>query len=189
MFPSINFGKNIYDTLRLFLLRIVYMLVPALVFFIVWTTMGASSVDMLAELKVHSFLVTIVLGFLAVLISYILFEVLLFFAKARLAYFNSLSEALKIHKVLGDIKSIGVVNIIKWLVFMAILVVVVSYVSSLVMLIPYVGFIIYLGIVIPILESIGNYSLGLLYSNIAEKENSLDEFQKELDYLKYRELN
>lgn len=189
MFPSINFGKNIHDTLRLFLLRIVYMLVPALVFFIVWTTMGASSVDMLAELKVHSFLVTIVLGFLAVLISYILFEVLLFFAKARLAYFNSLSEALKIHKVLGDIKSIGVVNIIKWLVFMAILVVVVSYVSSLVMLIPYVGFIIYLGIVIPILESIGNYSLGLLYSNIAEKENSLDEFQKELDYLKYRELN
>lgn len=189
MFPSINFGKNIYDTLRLFLLRIVYMLVPALVFFIVWITMGASSVDMLAELKVHSFLVTIVLGFLAVLISYILFEVLLFFAKARLAYFNSLSEALKIHKVLGDIKSIGVVNIIKWLVFMAILVVVVSYVSSLVMLIPYVGFIIYLGIVIPILESIGNYSLGLLYSNIAEKENPLDEFQKELDYLKYRELN
>ena len=106
-----------------------------------------------------------------------------------MAYFNSLSEALKIHKVVGDIKSIGVVNIIKWLVFMAILMVVVSYVSSLVMLIPYVGFIIYLGIVIPILESIGNYSLGLLYSNIADKENSLDKFQKELDYLKYHELD
>ncbi|WP_405305197.1 DUF4013 domain-containing protein, partial [Methanobrevibacter sp.] len=189
MFPSINFGKNIYDTIRLFLLRAVYMIVPVAVFFIVWSTMGASSVDMLAELRVHSFLLTIVLGFLAVLISYIIFEVLLFFAKARLAYFNSLSEALKIHKVIGDIKSIGVVNIIKWLVFMAILMVVVSYVSSLVMLIPYVGFIIYLGIVIPILESIGNYSLGLLYSNIAEKENPFDEFQKELDYIKYRELN
>lgn len=189
MFPSINFGKNIYDTIRLFLLRVVYMIVPVAVFFIVWSTMGASSVDMLAELKVHSFLLTIVLGFLAVLISYIIFEVLLFFAKARLAYFNSLSEALKIHKVIGDIKSIGVVNIIKWLVFMAILMVVVSYVSSLVMLIPYVGFIIYLGIVIPILESIGNYSLGLLYSNIADKESSLDKFEKELDYLKYRELN
>lgn len=189
MFPSINFGKNIYDTIRLFLLRVVYMIVPVAVFFIVWSTMGASSVDMLAELKVHSFLLTIVLGFLAVLISYIIFEVLLFFAKARLAYFNSLSEALKIHKVIGDIKSIGVVNIIKWLVFMAILMVVVSYVSSLVMLIPYVGFIIYLGIVIPILESIGNYSLGLLYSNIADNESSLDKFEKELDYLKYRELN
>nr|WP_292820905.1 DUF4013 domain-containing protein [Methanobrevibacter sp.] len=189
MFPSINFGKNIYDTIRLFLLRVVYMIVPVAVFFIVWSTMGASSVDMLAELKVQSFLLTIVLGFLAVLISYILFEVLLFFAKARLAYFNSLSEALKIHKVIGDIKSIGVVNIIKWLVFMAILMVVVSYVSSLVMLIPYVGFIIYLGIVIPILESIGNYSLGLLYSNIADKESGLDKFEKELDYLKYRELN
>ena len=49
-----------------------------------------------------------------------------------------------------------------------------SYISSWVMLIPYVGFLIYLGIVIPILESIANYSLGLLYSNIADNENSLD---------------
>ena len=63
--------------------------------------------------------------------------------------------------------------------------IVVSYVSSLVMLIPYVGFLIYIGIVIPILESIGNYSLGLLYSNIAEKEDNLDKFEKEIQLFKY----
>ena len=189
MFPSISFGKNIYDTLRLFLLRVVYMIVPAFVFFIVWSALGVSSTDMLAELRVHSFLLAMILGFIIVLISYILFEILLFFAKARLAYFNSLSEALKINKVVMDIRNIGIVNIIKWLIIMAILMIVISYISSLVMLIPYVGFIIYLGIIIPILESIGNYSLGLLYSNIAGKENSLDKFEKELDYLKYHELD
>ena len=189
MFPSLNFGKNIYDTLRLFSLRIAYMIVPALVFFIVWSTMGVSSIDMLVDLKVHGFLLMIILGFIIVLVTYMLFEILLFFAKARLAYFNSLSEALKINKVFSDIRNIGVVNIIKWLATMVVLMIVISFVSSWVMAIPYVGFIIYLGIVIPILESIGNYSLGLLYSNIAKKENALDEFQKELDYLKYRELN
>lgn len=189
MFPSMSFGKNIYNTLRLFLLRIVYMIVPAVVFFIVWSTIGVSSIGMLTDFKVHGFLLFIIIGLLIVLITYILFEILLFFAKARLAYLDSLSEALKVHEVIRDIKNIGVVNIIKWLIAMAILMVVISFVSSAVMAIPYVGFIVYLGIVIPILESIGNYSLGLLYSNIAEKENELDRFERELDYIKYKRIN
>lgn len=189
MFPSLSFGKNIYNSVRLLLLRIVYMIVPALVFFIVWSTLGVSSIGMLADFKVHGFLLFVIIGLLIVLITYILFEVLLFFAKARLAYLDSLSEALKVHEVVRDIRNIGVVNIIKWLIAMAILMVVISFVSSAVMAIPYVGFIVYLGIVIPILESIGNYSLGLLYSNIAEKENDLDRFERELDYIKYKRIN
>lgn len=189
MFPSISFAKDIYNTLRLFVLRIVYMIVPAAVFFIVWSTLGVSSIDMLVDFKVHGFLLFIIIGLLIVLITYILFEILLFFAKARLAYLDSLSEALKVHEVIRDIKNIGVVNIIKWLIAMAILMIVISFVSSWVMAIPYVGFIVYLGFVIPILESIGNYSLGLLYSNIAEKENELDRFERELDYIKYKRIN
>ena len=179
MFPSINFGKNIYDSVRLWILRIAYMIVPAVVFFIVLHTMGVSSIDMLADIKnIPGFLLTVGLMFIIVLFTYLLFEFLLFFAKARLAYLNSLSEALKIHKVVIDIKNIGIINIIKWIIVMAILMVVVSYISSWVMLIPYVGFLIYLGIVIPILESIGNYSLGLLYSNIADNQNNLVKFER-----------
>lgn len=178
MFPTINFGKNIYDSLRLWILRIAYMIVPAVVFFIVLRTMGVSSISMLSEIKILSFLLSVGLIFIIILVTYLVFEFLLFFAKARLAYFNSLSEALKIHKVVIDIKNIGIINIIKWIIVMAVLMVVVSYVSSWVMLIPYVGFLIYLGIVIPILESIGNYSLGLLYSNIARNENNLVKFER-----------
>ena len=185
MFPSINFGKNIYDTVRLLVLRVAYMIVPAAAFFIVLSTAGVSSIEMLSELKVHIFLLTMGLSLLAVLIVYILFEILLFFAKARLAYFNSLSEALKVNKVFEDIRRIGVFNIIKWLILMAVLMIVVSFVSSWVMAIPYVGFIIYLGIVIPILESIGNYSLGLLYSNIAQNEDELDKIEREIQEFKY----
>ena len=177
LFPSINFGMNIYDSVRLWILRIAYMIVPAVVFFIVLSTMGASSMDMLREINIPGFLLAVGLIFIIVIVTYLAFEFLLFFAKARLAYLNSLSEALKIHKVVIDIKNIGILNIIKWLIVMAVLIVVVSYVSSWLMMIPYVGFLIYLGILIPILESISNYSLGLLYSNIADKENNIIKFE------------
>ena len=180
--PSLNFKKNIYDTLRLIVLRIAYMIVPALVFFIVLSTLGMLSIDMISNLRVLTFVLTAGLIFFIVLITYIIFEVLLFFAKARLAYLNSLTEALKIHKVVGDI---GIGNIILWLIFMAILLIVASYLSSLVMLIPYVGFLIYMVIVIPTLESIGNYSLGLLYSNIVDNDPNLDKFEREIELMKY----
>lgn len=184
MFPSISFAKNIYNSIRLFALRIVYMIVPALVFLIALSTLGTSSIGMLRELDVLGFLFTMGFALIIVLITYILFEILLFFAKARLAYLDSLTEALKMNKVVGDIRNIGVMNIVKWLILMVVLMVVISFVSSWVMAIPYVGFFIYIGIIIPIMESIGNYSLGLLYSNIADN-NDLDRFENELQSLKY----
>ena len=185
MFPSIKFGRNIYDSVRVLVLRMAYMVVPTLVFAIVLFTAGASSVDMLYELNIPSFLLTVGLILIVVLFTYILFEILLFFAKARLAYLDSLSEALKIHKVVIDIKNIGIVNIIKWLIVMVILMVAVSFISSWIITIPYVGFLVYLGFIIPVLESIGNYSLGLLYSNIAENGNALDKFEREITLFKY----
>lgn len=186
LFPSLSFVKNIYNTIRLLVLRIVYMIVPAVVFFIAWLTLGASGIDMLKNLNIHGFLLNVVLIFLVVLIVYILFEVLLFFAKARLAYLDSLTEALKMHKVIGDIRNIGITNIIKWLIFMVILVIVLHFVSTWVIMIPYVGFLIYICVIIPIMESIGNYSLGLLYSNIVDNnDNDLEKFEKELQSLKY----
>lgn len=187
LFPSLSLGKNIYDSIRVFVLTIAYMLVPTIVLFVGLYTLGISSIDSLAKLDIISFFATLGLMFLVILITYLLFGVLLFFAKARLAYLNSLSEALKINRVITDIRNIGIVKIIKWLILMVILMIVFSWVSSFVMAIPYVGFLIYICIVIPILESIGNYSLGLLYSNIAENNSyNLDMFERELKLLKYK---
>ena len=120
-----------------------------------------------------------------IVLTYLIFEFLLFFAKARLAYFNSLPEALKINKVIGDIRNIGIIKIIKWIIVMAVLMSVISFAASFVMAIPYVGFLIYIGIVIPIIESIANYSLGLVYSNIAENDDDLDRIEREIKLLKY----
>ena len=184
VFPSLTFGNTIYDSIRLWILRMAYMIVPALVFFISLSTVGMSSLNLIYEFKIPSFLLAFGLVLLLVLVVYIIFEVLLFFAKARLAYLDSLTEALKINRVLSDIRNIGIFNIIKWLIIMAILMIVVSVVSSWIIAIPYVGLLIYIGIVLPILESIGNYSLGLLYSNIARNSNDLSRIERELNEFK-----
>ena len=174
MLPSFNLINNIYDSIRVLFLRIVYMIVPAAAFLFALTVFGPKSREMLFSYKIPEFLATVGLVFLLIIIIYFIFEFFLFFAKARLAYFNSLPEALKINKVIGDIRRIGIVNIIKWLIVMAILLNVITFVSSFVISIPYVGFLIYICVVIPIVESIANYSLGLLYSNIAGSyDNSL----------------
>ncbi|MDO5814848.1 MAG: DUF4013 domain-containing protein [Methanobrevibacter sp.] len=183
--PSFNLINNIYDSIRVLLLRVGYMIVPAVAFLIVLSTLGPASIDFLVNFQIHSFLATVGFILLIILITYIVFEILLFFAKARLAYFNSLSEALKIHKVIKDIRNIGIFNIIKWIIVMLILVTVISFVASFVMTIPYAGFLIYVCIVIPIIESIANYSLGLLYSNIAENDDDLHRFEREIELLKY----
>ena len=161
------------------------MIVPTIVFFIAFSTLGASAADMLYGWQISNFLATLGAMLLLILIVYLIFEFLLLFAKARLAYLNSLKEALKINKVMGDIKKIGIVNIIKWIILMIMLLVAVSLISSLVMAIPYVGFLIYVAVVIQIAESIGNYSLGLLYSNIIDNDNDLDKLEQEIKQFKY----
>lgn len=175
MFPSLDFGNTVRDSLRVLVLRMVYMIVPACLFFVLLYGLGIS-VRNIFDMESVGFLLTLGVFFLIALIIYALFEFLLFFAKARLAYLNSLKEALKIHEVIRDIFNIGILNIIKWLIVMAILVVAFTFISAWVIEIPYVGFLIYVSIVIPILESIGNYSLGLLYSNIARKNNYLAKY-------------
>lgn len=166
MFPSFNLVNDIYDSIRVLVLRMVYMIVPVAMFFILLSTVAPASFNFLNDFKILSFLATFGLLLVIILVTYLIFEFLLFFAKARLAYHNSLSEALKVNKVIEDIRNIGIFNIIKWVVAMIVLAIVVSVVSSFVITIPYVGILIDLCVIIPIMESIASYSVGLLYSNI-----------------------
>lgn len=171
--PSFNIVNTVYDAIRVLALRMVYMIVPALIFFISLSTLGVSGIDSLRDLRIDIFLASIGIALILIAVSYIVFEFLFFFAKARLAYLNSLSEALKIHEVICDIRTIGFFNIVKWLMLIVVLIIAASALSSVVAMLPYGGFLIYFGIIIPILESIGNYSLGLLYSNIVNRDANL----------------
>ncbi|WP_407411507.1 DUF4013 domain-containing protein [Methanobrevibacter sp.] len=169
MFPSLSFGDTIRDSIRLLVLRMAYMIVPACVLFIFLSILSISGANLKFDLSVLRYFFTLGVFVIAAIVVYLIFEILLFFAKARLAYLNSLKEALKVNEVVRDIRNIGIMNIVKWVIFMAVLMVAFTFISAWVMEIPYVGFLIYIGVVIPILESISNYSVGLLYSNITMK--------------------
>ncbi|AMD17423.1 hypothetical protein TL18_04950 [Methanobrevibacter sp. YE315] len=189
MMPSFNLVNNIYDSIRVLSLRIVYMIVPAALFLLALKTIGPAIRDLIYNFRIPEFLAAVGLLLVLIFIVYLIFECLLFFAKARLAYFNSLHEALRINKVIEDIRRIGILNIIKWLIVMAILLNVVTFVSSFVIAIPYVGFLVYICIVIPILESIANYSLGLLYSNIIQGYDDADLMKvKKIETVEYEKI-
>jgi hypothetical protein len=70
---------------------------------------------------------------------------------------------------------------------MAVLLNAATFVSSFVIAIPYVGWLIYICVVIPILESVANYSLGLLYSNITRSYGDLrvSESENQIESIKY----
>ena len=186
--PSLSIGKNIIDTFKLLVLRIVYMIVPIAVFLVLLFAAGSLIFTIGSVSDVFGFLSALGIVFLASYIVYIIFEFLLIFAKARLAHFNSLTEALKIHKVLKDIKSIGVGRVIGWYIVMAILLGVISIICALLIFIPYVGILLYFCVSVPIILVIYYYSLGLLYSNIVDGSGDdldLDKFEKEIQRLKY----
>ena len=188
--PSLRIGRNIVDTFKLLILRIVYMIVPVAVFLILLFSMISTIFNGDFGFDIGGFLSTLGIVLLVIYIVYFIFEFLLIFARARLAHFNSLIESLKIHKVVKDIRNIGVGRVIGWYIVMAILLGIVSIACILLIFIPYVGFLLYFCIAIPIILVIYYYSLGLLYSNIVEGKYDgdldLDEFEKEIQRLKYR---
>ena len=64
MLPSFNLVNNIYDSIRVLSLRIVYMLVPAAVFLLALVTIGPTSRELMFNLKILEFLATLGFAFL-----------------------------------------------------------------------------------------------------------------------------
>lgn len=196
----LKIGKSIVNTFKLLLLYICYLLIPVIIAFLIisfatgmWNvplSIINESVNLtMTPDMVLEFFQSLYITFAGVLIVSWLFSLIYYIAKARMANFNSLAEALKIHKVFRDIKQITLSKFIAWYLVMMIILTIINSIMIFVLFIPYVGFIIYLCILNPILTIIFYYSLGLLYSEVSdekEDELDLDKFEKEIEYLKYR---
>lgn len=197
--PSIKVKKSIINTLKLLVLRICYIAIPTIIAIILTLfATGFANYPINIANSVFglnfAFAFDLISGFLNAIwiiiivtsIVRFVFSLISYIAKARLANSNSLVEALKIHRVIMDIKQIGFLKFIGWYVVMGIILMIVSMIAGALLLVPYIGFIIYLCIVMPVICLIYNYSLGLLYSDFSDGENDdLDKFEKELQYLKY----
>lgn len=191
--PNIKPGKNIVNTINLIVLHICLITLPTLIVFLIcvmvfgfftnpidFSTIESSSNQLFGLLSgiISIFVITGIVSWILSIFYYI--------AKARLASYDSLAQALKFHKSIEDIKKIGIGNFIGWYLVMGILVSLCNTVASLLIFIPYVGLIIYVCIAIPVLSVIYYYSLGLLYSDISDfkKDDDLESFEKELEMFK-----
>lgn len=196
--PSIKVGRSIINTLKLLVLKICYVAIPSIIALIILlfaTGLLNYPVVIFKSMPnltftfdlIGRFLNAIWITLMVTSIVRLIFSLLSYIAQARLANSNSLIEALKIHKVILDIKEIGFFKFIGWYIVMGILLAIISIIAGFVLFVPYVGFIIYLCIVMPIIYLIYNYSLGLLYSDFSydEDDDDLDKFERELQYLKY----
>ncbi len=71
VFPSFNVVNTSYDAVRVLALRIVYMIVPAVMFFIALSTLGVSGIDSLSHFQVSG-LASIGLALILILVSYMI---------------------------------------------------------------------------------------------------------------------
>ena len=199
--PSIKVGRSIINTFKLLILHICYVAIPSIIAVVILLfatgllNYPMAIFDSISDLN-FNFTFELIFGFfnaiwITFIVTYIvrlIFSLISYIAKARLANSNSLVESLKIHKVLSDIKKIGFLKFIGWCIVMGILLAIIAMVAFFVVFIPYAGIIIYLCVVVPIIYLIYNYSLGLLYSDLSqddETDDDLDKFERELQYLKY----
>ncbi len=200
--PSIKIGRSIINTLKLLILHICYIAIPSTIAFllVLFATNLLNYPFAIFESTLNlnlNFTLDLVSGFfnaigiiiIVTLIVRLIFSLLSYIAKARLSKTNSLIEALKIHRVVLDIKKIGLLKFIGWCIIMAILLVIFGIIAFFILFIHYIGLIVYLCVMLPIIYVIYNHSLGLLYSDLSDDENSedmdLDNFEREIEYLKY----
>lgn len=190
--PRIKVLRSIVNTFKLVILHICYISIPTIIAFLILSfATGFWDISMLFE-HPENILGAISITLVGTLIVLWIFSILSLIAKARLAKYNSLIQALKINKVVGDIKKIGFGKFIGWYVVMAILIGIVRIVAFFLVFVPYAGLILYLCIVIPIILLIYNYSIGLLYSDLSEGrkgEFDFEKFEKEIEYIKYGRIH
>lgn len=188
--PSINLRSSVVNTFKLLVLHICYITIPSIVVFLILSLItGLWNFS-----AVSSSIGAVTTTFIWTVLMYCIFSIVSFIAKARLAKYGSLVEALKLKKVLKDIREIGISRFICWFLVMIVLIEIIKTIAILVMFIPYVGFIFYFVIVAPIITLVFYYSLGLLYSNSDDWDKSGDwadfeKFEKEIEYLKYGRLD
>ena len=101
--PKIDFVRQVTNGLKLFIVDVVYLIIPAIVLII----LGAIFAQWLALLI--GLIVTIIFGFILVI------------AECRLAYTENLSDALAVGEAYNDLQRVGIMNIIQLTVIFAVI--------------------------------------------------------------------
>lgn len=123
--PSIDFGRQVVNGVKLFIVQFIYFLVPSIIIFILGI-----------------FLKNWILYIIA-LILFIIFALAVFMAQCRLANTENLSSALEINEAINDISRVGLIKILSvaiiLIVIYAIVLIILGLIGSQTGIIGYLG--------------------------------------------------
>ena len=156
--PSFDFANNFVDGIKLIIIGIVYFIIPLIITLVLLFVFGAigSGINQVAgSLGIW--------GLLAVIV-FIIFGIFAIVAQARFAISHSISDALSIGEVFEDVKRIGILKIILFLIIAFILIVVLALILSVMTVIPVIGAAIIDILLGGFIFLFVNYGIGLLYA-------------------------
>ena len=185
--PELDFGKNIILGIKSYIVSFVYLIIPAIIVIILaFIAIGplASSImsNNMAQVAITSGNATMfiqqipaetlstslasmgIVVIIAIILA-IIFGIFAIIGLCRLAKSESIGDALSFGKVWEDIRNIGILKIIGYLILLWILLFLISIVIGIISIIPFVGAIIAALILYPYMTFLIYRSLGLLYSD------------------------
>ncbi len=145
--PSVDFGRQVMNAIKLIVVGIVYYIIPAII--------------MLIAGLIFKNGILFIIG----VIVFIVFALAQFMAKCRLAKSDSLGDALAIGEAFGDISRVGVGKLIGTVIVIAIVSGIISLIVTFLSFIPIIGGII-LGLASVYIVFFYNRAIGLLYSDV-----------------------
>ncbi|MEE1150494.1 MAG: DUF4013 domain-containing protein, partial [Methanobrevibacter sp.] len=137
---------------------LVYFIIPiiiTLVLLFMFGAIGAGLDKMAGSLGIWAVFAVII---------FIIFGIFAIIAEARFAISRSIGDALSIGEVFADVKRIGILNIILFLIVVSILLIVLALILSVVAIIPVIGIVIVDLILGGFALLFVNYGVGLIYS-------------------------
>lgn len=163
--PSIDLNKNIVDSLKLFVMGIVYLLPIVLILLFMFVLLSFSG-D-LSNLSNLNYLSDLSIGLIALLILVIIiicliFAIFIYIAESRLAKYDSLSAAFQIKEILNDISNIGWGNYIIWFIILYLILGLLSLISDFFDFMGIIGFIIS-SVILAYIEIFRARNIGLIY--------------------------
>ncbi len=185
--PDFDWAKNLVDGLKYFVVAFVYYLIPSIIVGIIgfasltsffmaigkngWETIANTTSPEVAMNAIppaawSSLASGLAITAIVAIVLFLIFGIFKTVGICRLAKYESLNEAFSIGEIVNDIKEIGILRIIGFLIVLIIIVAILGMIIGLLSFIPFVGIIIGYLVGNAFIALFYNRAVGLLYSDI-----------------------
>lgn len=189
--PDFDWVKNFVDGIKYLVVTLVYFIIPAIIVTIIGFSLGSGPLSViLTDSNVQKFIAlngtvtqadilsiapqgvwnslftAIAITTIIAIVLFVLFAIFEYIAICRLAKYESLGEAFRVGEIYSDIREIGLLKIIAYLIIAIIISSIAGMIFAFVSAIPYVGIIIAALVGYSFILLFNNRALGLLYSEI-----------------------